>query len=252
MKLIPFFAALALAAPAASQTPQIAPVALTPDSALLNVTAEGRSTRSPDLAVVRAGVVTNGDTASAAMAANSRLMAAALAALRRAGVADRDLQTSTLSLAPNYYRPQPQRGPGGAVQPVAPQIVGYEARNMLTVRVRKVDGLGAILDALVSAGVNELNGPSFTVDQPRAALDEARADALKTARARAELYAREAGYRTARILTISEAGGVYPLANEVVLTASRIGGVPPLPVPPVQGGEVGLRANLSVQFLLER
>ena len=106
-----------------------------------------------------------------------------LAALKRAGVEDRDIQTSNISLNPEYRYVENQ----------PPQLTGYTASNQLTIRFRDIRNSGKILDALVSQGANQINGPSLTIDKPEAALDEARARAIATGRARAELYARSLG-----------------------------------------------------------
>ena len=122
-----------------------------------------------------------------------------LAALKRAGVADRDIQTSNVSLNPEYRYPENQ----------SPQLVGYTASNNVTVRFRDIRSSGRILDALVAEGANQINGPSLTVDKPETALDEARAKAIAIGRARAELYARSMGMRVVRVVVISESGGGY-------------------------------------------
>ena len=136
-------------------------------------------------------------TATAALAQNATQMASVRAALKRAGIADRDIQTSSINLNPDY-RQDPQGN--------NPQIVGYRATNQVTVRFRDIAATGKILDALVAQGANQINGPMLTIDKPEAALDEARTKALAIARARAELYARALGKRVGRILSISEAG----------------------------------------------
>lgn len=252
---------------AASAQPAAAPVVspLGPNSALLSLTAEGRSRRTPDLAMFTAGVVTQGRTAAEALTENNRRMAAVVAALRRAGVAERDIQTSAISLHPRYSNPEREamiraretREPYvPPPEPGAPQIVGYDARNNVQVRVRRVGEMGRIIDTLAAAGANEVHGPNFTVDEPRAALDEARAAAVAEARQRAELYARAAGMRVVRILSITEAGGFYPV-QEIMVTGSRIGAMsaappPPPPPMPVAPGELALGVNVSVQFELTR
>src|ERR671920_2503487 len=122
------------------------------------------------------------------------------AALKRAGIADREIQTSSINLYPDY-----RQDPQGA----NPQIVGYRASNEVSVRFRDIANSGKILDALVAQGANQINGPMLSIDKPEAALDEARTQALANARARAELYARALGKRVGRILSISEAGASY-------------------------------------------
>lgn len=248
---------------ASAQAPERTAIAVSPETPLVNITAEGRSERAPDLAMFNAGVVAQGKTAGEAMTANTARMNAVLAAVRAAGVAPRDIQTSVLSLQPQYHYPQPAPPPRGydgaaveVAQPQPPRIIGYEARNTVSVRLRKVGEMGKLIDALVAAGANQVDGPYFSVDQPDAAGDEARADALRKATARAQLYARQAGFRTARLLTISEGGGFYPVTRDVIaVTAQSFGGAMAPPPPPptmVQPGQVAVGISLSVQFALER
>ena len=255
------FASVAAAA-AAQTTPSVQISPLGPSSALLSLSAEGRSNRTPDLAVFSAGVVTNGVTAAEALGANSRQMDRVVAALKRSGIADRDIQTSAISLSPRWSNPEAdaQRIARETRQPYVPateppRIIGYEARNSVQVRVRRLGEMGKIIDTLVAAGANEVNGPSFTLDDQNAALDEARAEAVSVGRERAELYARAAGMRVVRLLSMSEGGGYYPV-QQIFVTASRgeRGGPPPPPPPPapVSPGELTLGVSLSMQFEIAR
>ncbi len=252
--------AVAVVPAAAQPAPTTAIAPLGPNSALLSLTAEGQSRRTPDLAIFSAGVVTQGRTAAEAMSENSRRMDAVIAALRRAGVAERDIQTSAITLQPRYMDPereamirarttgQPYVPPA---QPAGPTIIGYEANNNVQVRVRRLGEMGRIIDTLIEAGANQVNGPSFTVDEPGAALDEARAEAIATARRRAEIYARAAGMRVARILAISEGGGYYPVQQMFAVGESRMAPSAP-PPPPIAPGELTLGVSVSVQFELTR
>ena len=258
-KLLALVLLAAAPLPALSQpipTPAIAP--LGSNSALLSLTAEGQSQRPPDLALFSAGVVTQARNAAEALADNSRRMDAVIAALRRAGIAERDIQTSTISLQPRYSNPdleaqlrarqarEPYVPPS---QPQAPTIIGYEAQNNVQVRVRRLTDMGRIIDTLVEAGANQVNGPSFSLDEPRAALDEARTEAVAVGRQRAEIYARAAGMRVARILSISEGGGYYPVQQ--AFGESRMAAPPP-PSTPVAPGELTLGVSVSMQFELVR
>lgn len=261
MKAIAAAAAAALITTSASaQTPE-PPSAIALETPIVNITAEGRSDRAPDLAMFNAGVVAQAKTAAEAMSANNARMDAVVAALRRAGVAERDIQTSALNLQPQYHYPQPVRSRDGTtevVTPQAPSIIGYEARNTVSVKLRRIAEMGRLIDTLVSAGANQVDGPHFSIEEPEAAADAARADALRTARARADLYARQAGFRSARLLTISEGGGYYPLRRDIQAITVTGSGVsapmapPPPPPAPVQPGEVSVGVTLSVQFALER
>lgn len=231
--------ALLSAQPAAAQALAGAPMPAL-QGTRLDVVAEGEVTRAPDVATIGAGVVTQAATAAAAMAENATRMAATVAALRRAGIADRDIQTSAINLSPQYRY-------GENVPPV---ITGYQAGNQVNVRFRDVKRAGAILDTLVAQGANQINGPTLAVDRPEAALDEARAAAIATARARAALYARAAGLSVKRILSISESGGfAAPSAPMPIMVTARKRGE--MADTAIEGGEQRLAVTVSVSFELQ-
>lgn len=216
---------------------------LAANGTLLSISAEGRSTRTPDMATFSAGVTSQGDTAGAALAANSADMTRVIAALKRAGIAERDIQTSNLSLNPIYA---PQRNlPDGTVVPAEAKIIGYQVNNSVSVRQRKLGDYGKVIDTLVSAGANQVNGPGFEMENPDPATDEARLAAIAKARARAELYAKATGLKVGRILSLSESGGwsppqpMYRMAKNDEMAST-----------PVQAGEVSLNVSVSVQFEL--
>lgn len=234
--------ALVCAMPAAAQVAAPVP-AISPASTLLSVNAEARSFRKPDLAVFSAGVTSQGKTAAEALAANSADMNRVLAALKKAGIADRDIQTNNLSLNP-LYAPQVVR-PDGRIENPEPRIIGYQVNNQVSVKQRKLADFGKVLDTLVSVGANQVNGPSFELDDSDAAMDEARAAAMAKARQRAELYAKAAGLKVKRIVSISESGGYSPPMP--VMYAKAMAEAAP---PPIAAGEVGLTATVAVQFEL--
>lgn len=246
LKMITAFALGAALIPAAAMAQQAGPVpAIDAGHTLLTVSAQGSSTRTPDLASYTAGVTTQGATASQALAANSSQMTQVIAALKRAGIADRDVQTSNLNVNPVYS--QPKRLPDGSVEDGPQKIVGYQVNNTVSVRQRKLADMGKVIDALVAAGANQVNGPNFMLDKPAAAEDEARVEAIKTARARADLYAKAAGLRVARIVSISESGGYAPqpvmyMRKEAMDVSAA---------PPVASGELELNINVTVQFELQ-
>lgn len=186
--------AIGWTAPAAAQQ---ASITQTIAGTRLDINATGEVTRVPDVAIISAGVVSRSATASGAIQDAATRMDRVLAALKRAGIADRDIQTGSVSLNPEYRYPENQ----------SPQLTGYTASNTLTIKFRDIRNSGKILDALVAEGANQINGPNLTIDKPEAALDEARANAIATGRARADLYARSLGMRVARIVAVSESGG---------------------------------------------
>ncbi|MFN3388691.1 MAG: SIMPL domain-containing protein [Allosphingosinicella sp.] len=225
------------AVPAAAQQ-QMGPVRAI-DGTRLDVMATGEVARKPDVANISAGVVTTAPTASAALEQNAQQMQRVVAALRRAGVADRDIQTSSINLHPDYRHDE--RGSN-------PQIIGYRASNEVMVRFRDIKNAGRILDALVAQGANQINGPMLGIDKPEEALNEARTKALAAARARAELYARATGKRVGRILSISEAGGHFappPMARMRTFDVAEAASTS------IEPGEQTLQVSLAVSFELE-
>ena len=166
----------------------------------LDISATGDVTRVPDLATISAGVVSRAGTATAAIQQTATRMARVREALRRAGIADRDIQTSNISLNPDYVYADKQ----------PPRLSGYSASNQVIVRFRDIASTGKILDALVEQGANQISGPNLSIEHPEAALDEARVKAIATARARADLYARSLGMRIVRVVSVSESGGYAP------------------------------------------
>lgn len=204
----------------------------------LDVTATGEVTRVPDVAVISTGVVTRAATAGGAIGQAATRMARVRAALKAAGVEDRDIQTSNISLNPEYRYENNQ----------PPRLTGYTATNTLTVRFRDIASAGKIIDALVSEGANQINGPTLVIDKPEAALDEARARAVATARARADLYARAMGMRVVRVVAVSESGGSYPVPPPMPVMMEARGQAADSKIDP---GEQKLQVTLAVTYELQ-
>jgi len=225
-----------LAMSAAAQNPAAQP---TSDGTLLSVSARGEASRAPDVATASAGVVTRAADANAAMRENATQMTRVMAAIRAAGVAEQDIQTSGISIHPTYRH----------VDNEEPRISGYSASNTVNLKVRDIAALGEVLDALVSSGANNVNGPSFGIDQPDAVYDEARREALDQARARADMYAKALGLRVRRIVSISEGGGSQQPRPMYAMRSMAMDAESSTPVAP---GENTLEANLEVVFELGR
>jgi len=204
----------------------------------LDVTATGEVTRVPDIAIISTGVVTKATTAGSAIQQAAARMSRVRAALKAAGVEDRDIQTSNISLNPDYRYDNNQ----------PPKVVGYQASNTVSVRFRDIAASGKIIDALVAEGANQINGPTLTIDKPEAALDEARARAIASGRARAELYARSMGMRVARTVAVSESGGNYaPPPPMPVMMEARAQSASSK----IDPGEQKLQVNLAMTFELQ-
>lgn len=235
-----YLAALALgafAAPAAAQAQTPTPFVQTISGTRLDVSATGEVSRVPDVAVISAGVVTRSASATGAITENAGRMERVRAALKRAGIADRDIQTSNISLNPEYRYQENQ----------PPQLTGYTASNQVNVRFRDIRNTGRILDALVAEGANQINGPSLTIDKPEEALDEARAKAVAAGRARAELYARALGMRVVRLLSVSEGGG-YSVPPPMPMMRAQAMDAAATKIDP---GEQQLQVTLAMSFELQ-
>lgn len=237
MKSLLPLAMAAVAAPAMAQTTPMPVQQIS--GTVLDVSAQGESRRTPDVAAISAGVVTQAVDAASAMRENATRMDRVIAALKKAGVADRDMKTASISLQPQY-RYQENK---------PPVITGYQATNTVNVRFRDIAKSGAVLDALVATGANQINGPELTLDDPAAAMDEARLDAMAKARARAALYAKAAGLKVKRILAISEGGMEMPRPMPIMMRAQAMAG--DAAESKVLAGEQSLTVNLSVRFELE-
>ena len=213
------------------------------DSPLLafSITEEVKS--APDRARIGAGVTTTALTAVEAMRANADSMARLIAAARRAGIAENDIQTSGYNLSPQYdYTPQQSGQP--------PRLTGYQVSNQLSVVTSNTTRVGALIDALVTAGGNNIDGPTFFVADPDASLDTARETALRRATERANRYARAAGYSSARLISLNEGGSYSPPPMPMIMArmssdAAASGNM-------IQPGQVSNGITLNVQYRLVR
>lgn len=230
--------ALVLGFPAMTCAAQPPAAVTTPgDGTLLSVSAQAEASRVPDVAALSTGVVTQAADANAALRANAEQMKRVMAAIRAAGIAEKDVQTSGIHVNPQYRYAENQ----------PPTITGYQASNTVSIKVRDVARLGEVLDGLVASGANQVSGPSFEIDQPEAVYDEARRAALEKARRRAEMYARSLDMRVRRIVSISEGGGfVRPMPMLKAMAMDR------QEASPVSPGETTLSASLDVVFELGR
>lgn len=202
------------------------------EGATLAVTGIGTVNVTPDMASLSLGVTSNGPTAVAAMAATNAALAAVSDRLKASGIAPADMQTSNLSLYPNWV---------GYDSGAAPTIDGYVASNMLTVQVRALDQTGAVLDAVITDGANTLNSLTFGLSNPRPAEDDARRAAVSDARARAEVLATAAGVKLGDLISISEGGAMTdPMPMFRADAASA----------PVEAGQLAVTASVTLIFNL--
>jgi uncharacterized protein YggE len=235
-------AAALIGAAAPGAQAQTAP-GLQPDAMFAATTvalaASGEVKAAPDMATVSLGVQTQATTAAQAMSDNARRMAEVVAAIRRGGVEAKDIQTSGLNLAPQWAYEQNQ----------PPRLTGYQASNQVTVTVNDLARLGPVLDAVVGAGANQVNGVSFGLKDPQAAQDQARQKAVQALQARARLYADATGYRVGRLVNLSETGGVFP---EPPRPLARMTAAVAMAPTPVEAGELDVRVDITGLYELTK
>ena len=188
--------ALPLAVTAAVAFPAAAEVQVAATGPVVALTVHESVEAEPDIATVGAGVTTQARTAVEAMRANATAMRAVVERIKALGIAERDIQTTGINLGAMYdYNQQTQR-----------QVFrGYQASNRVSVKLREIDHTGPVLDALVEAGATDLNGPDWSIDDPKPARAARLGAAIETAHAQALDYARAAGFANVRLLEINEA-----------------------------------------------
>ena len=235
-------AACSTASMASAQTPpsnwNSPPMSSIQPETTITLTGKGSVDHAPDIAMISVGVNVEAATASLAMTQQAEQMNGVFNAVKASGVADRDMQTSNLSLNPVYDYPPNQK----------PRLRAYNASNQITIKVRDLKNLGKTLDAVVKAGGNTINGISFDIDKPEQFRDEARVSAIQDAAKKADLYAKAVGYKVKRIVTVSETDFTpRPVPMMMRMQVNQAA-----EATPVAAGEVSLEQTVSVTFELSR
>jgi uncharacterized protein YggE len=220
-----------LLAGAALATPAMAQMAEPPS---ISVTGQATVSVPPDLAQVEAGVTSDAKTAREASEANNAAMGKLLLALKAANIDQKDVQTSRLSLQPEYA---PNRAGPAAV-------AGYRASNRVTVRLHDVTKVASTIDTLVGAGATDIGGINFMVSQASKLLDDARTQAISDARRKAEIYAKAAGVTLGAPLSIAEDGSAAPVFRAKMAAA-------PMAATPIAQGEETLSVTVNVSFAIK-
>ncbi len=216
--------------PALAQTHEMQPPRITvPGEATLGV--------APDLARVRAGVISEGRTAREASDTNKKTMTAVMTAIASAGIAEKDVQTSRYSIQPIYDQGRPVPG----------AFKGFQASNNVTIKIRDLDKISEVIDRTVAAGANSMGGVEFLVADPSKMLDAARADAIADAKRKAEIFAQAAGARLGPALTVTEQSSGFQYPQLYMRAAAAQPGETP-----VAAGEITLRVSVTVSYELLR
>jgi len=234
--------ALALAAPLAAQAPRPGgSEAKDVEYPLLTVSGTGQARVAPDEATVRLGVLAQGATAREAQNQVNRSAQAVLDAIRKLGIPPERIQTTGLSLSPQYAKGRPDQGP---------RITGYQASNTVTVRVEDLSRVGPVIDAGLTSGANNLDGVDFGLRNDAAARAAALTDAVQSARVKAEALARALKVKLVEIVEVTE-GGVSispppsPFRGRIALAAEAMA------TTPVSAGEVGVEASVTIRWRIE-
>lgn len=175
--------------------------AASPAEHTISVSGTGRIVLTPDTADVRLGVAMTGRTVKAVRASAATAMTAVIASLRQAGIADRDMQTTTLSLQPTYDY-------SGSAYP--PRVTGYSLTNAVAATVRNLDALGDVIDGALGAGATSLDGVTFRVADQAAAEAKARQAAMDEAAGKAKTLADAAHVSIAGVASITETVAPVP------------------------------------------
>lgn len=201
----------------------------------ISLTGHGEVRVAPDLAIVTMGVLSSATTAQEALAANTKAMTDLMAALKAADIEAKDIQTSNFSVNPRYDYGQNNGQP--------PKLTGYDVSNNVAVIVHKIGSIGDLLDKAVTSGSNQINGISFSIANPQAAMDEARKKAVTDAKRKAELYVAATSVTLGNVISLSEGGDNYqppmPMQSKMMAADSS-------PVPIAQGEQViSVDVNIS-------
>lgn len=242
--------ATAAAAPAVAQPapppPSAGAPAPAPERHYVRVTGEGEARAAPDLAIVQLTVLRTAEAADAALSEANEAASAVAEAMRSFEIEDRDLQTGGLSITPQYRY---ENRPDGTSVP--PEIIGYEVRNSLTVRVRDLDRLGEILDRAVELGVNQGGDINFQIEDTSDLENEARRDAFEQARRSAQTLAEAAGRTLGAATAISDESASYaPPPPMPMMARSMMAEAAPGGSVPVEIGENTVTTRVQVVFEL--
>nr|WP_320141351.1 SIMPL domain-containing protein [uncultured Cohaesibacter sp.] len=209
---------------------------------MISVSGTGSLSAAPDMAILSAGVESRAENAKEALADNNAKMAKLMAELKKAGIKEKNIQTSNFNIHPQLVYSDSK------AQPQAPKVVGYVVSNRATLRIHDLGSVGSVLTALVNAGANDISGLSFDISNKEKLLDEARKEALADARHKAELYAKELGTDLASLQSLSESGG-FRNPQPMMLRAAKMESV--ASDVPVAEGEMEVSITLNASWFLK-
>ena len=208
----------------------------------ISVSGKGSLSAAPDMATLSAGVESRAKEAKDALADNNTKMAKLMEELKKAGIKDKDIQTTSFNIHPQLVYPN------SASENRAPEVVGYVVSNRATVRIADLGSVGSVLTALVEAGANDISGLTFDISNKQALLDEARKEALADARHKADLYAKELGTKLNKLESLSESGG-FQTPQPMMMRAAKFEAISS--DVPVAEGEMEVTITVNASWYLE-
>ncbi len=217
---------------------QAANVEIVAQNPVIELSVSEQVDSAPDAATFSTGVETKAKTATEALRQNSVQARAVINRLKSLGIAEKDIQTTGINLRADYDYDQESR---------QNRFVGYVVSNQVSATVNDISKLGQILDAIVSSGATNLNGPSFSISDDSKLKDLARERALANGKARAMSYARSEGYSGVRVLSIGEGMSHQSEAPMMRMEASASSSTPP-----VAPGQVGTVVSLNITYEMTR
>ena len=237
-----FASTLAISTIANAQSVQ---VGASPDRPVITLSVNEIVRAKPDQATISSGVRTLATTAVDAMAQNAKQMTGLIKAIKAKGVKDDDIQTSGISLSPEYDYNNVEPGK-------SPRFVGYSVSNTVNVTTSNIDKLGMLLDAMVAAGGNQIQGPIFSIADNKTIMAQATQQAIKQADARAQQYAANTDFTRARLLTISEVSSFSRGEGDIVVTAMKASASDSASPTPVSPGRLANSITITAQYVMEK
>jgi uncharacterized protein len=204
------------------------------------VSGEGEIRAEPDIAIVTVGVTHTAPNSQEAMDEVSRRLSLVIAAVRALGLENRDIQTAGLSLSP-VYRPRPRNDE-------IPEIEAYRASNNVSLTVRDLRRTSTVLDAALANGANSMGSLRFSFANPEQLRLQALAAAIANAEAKAQTMAAAAGVGLTGVYAIQEESVSMPALQADAGFARAVQPMAVAPAPPVEGGEMIIRARVRVYF----
>jgi uncharacterized protein len=240
--LVSVIAASGMMMPGSSHA-QSVQISASPDRPVVTFNVNEIVRARPDQATISSGVRTVAATAVEAMAQNAKQMTSLIAAIKAKGVKADDIQTSGISLSPEYDYNNVQPGK-------SPRFVGYAVSNTVNVTTTKIDTLGTLLDTMVAAGGNQIQGPTFSITDNSALIAKATQQAIKQADTRAQQYAANTGFARARLLTLSEVSSSSRGESEIMVTSVRSSDA--AASTPVSPGRLANSVTITAQYVMEK